>query len=108
MLGLEAAHPLPFASSLCGACAHACPVRIPIPDLLLEWRRRSVSHGAAPKLERLALSAYAGAALRPGLFGAAERLLRALPVVPPAWTAGREAPRAGARSFRERWREEET
>jgi L-lactate dehydrogenase complex protein LldF len=104
MLGLEAAHPLPFASSLCGACAEVCPVRIPIPDLLVEWRRRSVERGLTPWWEQAAMSAYAGAALRPGLFGAAERLLRALPVVPPAWTDERGAPRPAPRSFRERWK----
>ena len=105
MLGLEAAHPLPFASSLCGACADVCPVRIPIPDLLIEWRRRSVEQGLTPWWERAAMSGYAGAALRPGLFGVAERLLRALPVVPPAWTDERTAPRPAGRSFRERWQE---
>ena len=105
MLGLEAAHPLPFASSLCGACADVCPVRIPIPDLLIEWRRRSVEQGLTPWWERAAMSGYAGAALRPGLFGVAERLLRALPVVPPAWTDERTAPRPAGRSFRERWQD---
>ena len=29
---------LPFLSSLCGACADACPVKIPIPELLLTLR----------------------------------------------------------------------
>jgi L-lactate dehydrogenase complex protein LldF len=103
MLGIEAAHPLPYASSLCGACADACPVRIPIPDLLLEWRRRSVEQGLTPMLERVALTAYTAAALRPALFGAAERLLRALPVVPSSWSDVRGAPRPAARTFRERW-----
>jgi L-lactate dehydrogenase complex protein LldF len=107
MLGARAAHPLPFASSLCGACAEACPVRIPIPELLVEWRRRSVEAGLTPKLERAALGAYTAAATRPGLFAAAERLLRALPVVPPAWADGRGAPTPAQRTFRERWREDE-
>ena len=31
---------LPFMSSLCGACADACPVKIPLPDLLVELRNR--------------------------------------------------------------------
>jgi L-lactate dehydrogenase complex protein LldF len=105
MLGLEAAHPLPYASSLCGACEDACPVRIPIPDLLLEWRRRSVEAGLAPRAEAVALSAFAAAARRPRLFRAAERLLRVLPVLaaPSAWTSTREAPRPAPRTFRERW-----
>jgi L-lactate dehydrogenase complex protein LldF len=105
MLGVEAAHPLPYASSLCGACADVCPVRIPIPDLLLEWRRRSVQAGLAPLAEGVALSAFAAAARHPGLFGTAERLLRVLPALaaPSAWTRTREAPRPAVRSFRELW-----
>lgn len=31
---------LPFLCSLCGACAPACPVKIPLPDLLLDLRER--------------------------------------------------------------------
>lgn len=36
--GKENAAPLPFASSLCGACKAACPVDINIPDMLLSLR----------------------------------------------------------------------
>ena len=38
LLGLEATADLPTASSLCGACAEVCPVRIPIPQLLVRLR----------------------------------------------------------------------
>jgi L-lactate dehydrogenase complex protein LldF len=34
---------LPFASSLCGACFDACPVRIDIPSILIHERARSVA-----------------------------------------------------------------
>ena len=37
--GKENASPLPFASSLCGACKAACPVDINIPDMLIGLRR---------------------------------------------------------------------
>src|SRR5580700_8674598 len=47
---------LPFASSLCGACAEVCPVKIEIPKLLLELRS-DVTHAKERKgeggLERL-------------------------------------------------------
>ncbi|WP_168581797.1 lactate utilization protein B [Gephyromycinifex aptenodytis] len=33
---------LPFASSLCGACFEVCPVRIPIPELLVYMRNQVV------------------------------------------------------------------
>ncbi len=38
LMGLEATHDLVTASSLCGACGEVCPVRIPIPDLLVRLR----------------------------------------------------------------------
>ena len=38
LMGLEATATLPSASSLCGACGEVCPVRIPIPDLLIRLR----------------------------------------------------------------------
>ena len=33
---------LPYASTLCGACFDVCPVRIPIPDLLVHLRHKVV------------------------------------------------------------------
>jgi len=40
---------LPFASTLCGACFDACPVKIDIPTLLVELRGRAVdSHRSRP------------------------------------------------------------
>jgi L-lactate dehydrogenase complex protein LldF len=43
MLGLEATHVMATASSLCGACGEVCPVKIPIPDLLMRLREESFS-----------------------------------------------------------------
>lgn len=55
ILGGEAAKELPFASSLCGACADVCPVKIPIPKILLHLRHRVVEgdqfeHATSPRL----------------------------------------------------------
>lgn len=41
LLGLEMTHNLPTASSLCGACGEVCPVRIPIPEMLIRLREES-------------------------------------------------------------------
>lgn len=41
LLGLDNTAQLPTASTLCGACSEVCPVRIPIPDLLLRLRTES-------------------------------------------------------------------
>ncbi len=40
---------LPFASSLCGACAEVCPVKIEIPKLLLKLREEVTEVQAARK-----------------------------------------------------------
>ncbi|MFC5939420.1 lactate utilization protein B [Corynebacterium choanae] len=47
---------LPFASSLCGACYEACPVRIDIPSALLELRHQKVE-AHKPKVEGMLLGA---------------------------------------------------
>jgi L-lactate dehydrogenase complex protein LldF len=52
LVGLERAPSLPHASSLCGACTEACPVKIPLHELLLDLRRDLVSEGVAPWWER--------------------------------------------------------
>ena len=40
LVGLKEAKDLPFASSLCGACKEACPVKINLPHMLLTLRSR--------------------------------------------------------------------
>jgi L-lactate dehydrogenase complex protein LldF len=58
LVGLEQAPSLPHASSLCGACTDACPVRIPLHELLLELRKDLVARGVAPRWERLAFDLW--------------------------------------------------
>ena len=50
LLGLESTYPLAFASTLCGACSEVCPVKIPIPDLLVRLRTEAHAQSAAPVL----------------------------------------------------------
>jgi L-lactate dehydrogenase complex protein LldF len=113
--GLDEAPTLPWASSLCGACYEACPVRIDIPRVLVHLRGRVVRevegkgrsekavmgmvarvfasrrrYETAQKLARLGrgpLSALGGSA--PGLGG---------------WTQMRDLPDVPAQSFRDWWR----
>jgi L-lactate dehydrogenase complex protein LldF len=74
--GTREAGSLPFASSLCGACAEICPVKIDLPGLLLELRARAVADGGAQVPERVFVSAWTAAALRPSWFRRAGRLVR--------------------------------
>ncbi len=41
LLGLGSTYPLAFASTLCGACAEVCPVKIPITDILVRLRNEA-------------------------------------------------------------------
>jgi len=113
LLGLEEAMPLPFASSLCGACADVCPVRIPIPDILLHWRERAVEAGLTPFVERMGVRAFGAAAGRPSTFSLAGGLLRyvpwalggrALPVLG-GWSAERTPPELSREPFHKHWKE---
>ena len=105
--------PLPYASSLCGACTDVCPVRIPIPELLLHWRERAVEEGLAPKTEELGLRAYTALAEHPQLFSIGGSLLRKLPwqrggralPVLSGWTQERDAPDPSSRSFQSMWKD---
>ncbi len=47
MAGLDTAGHLAGASTLCGACYEVCPVKIPIPDLLLRLRQEGSQPTAA-------------------------------------------------------------
>jgi L-lactate dehydrogenase complex protein LldF len=49
--GLSEYQHLSFASSLCGKCAEVCPVKIPLPSLLLKNRRDAVNNHYRPWLE---------------------------------------------------------
>ena len=46
--GLKEGHKLPAASSLCGACHEACPVKINIPRILLELRSQTAQGDPDP------------------------------------------------------------
>jgi L-lactate dehydrogenase complex protein LldF len=108
LVGLERAPALPHASSLCGACTDACPVKIPLHELLLELRADLVDEGVASRRERLAFSLWSLAWSRPlgyRLSTALARLGQPLAgrVGPGrAWSNGRVLPRLARRRYRDR------
>ena len=111
-------HKLPQASSLCGACQAACPVRIAIPDMLLRLRADAVAAGHAEPIERSAIAGWKATMLNPRLYHAGGRLaaratrligrkgrIRRLPPPLSAWTRKRDFPVFAAKSFHELWEE---
>jgi L-lactate dehydrogenase complex protein LldF len=107
---------LAHASSLCGACAEACPVRIDIPRMLIELRRSVDGAGLAPWPERLAFRGLAWMLERPALLRgtvraarvlqrpfARGRIIRGLRPVLGRWTRTRDLPAVAPRTFTELW-----
>jgi L-lactate dehydrogenase complex protein LldF len=99
------------ASTLCGACMDACPVQIPLQDLLLGLRRRKATE--AGRAERTAWAAWSRTWARPTTYHASLRamalgrpLTRVAAMAPGLrqWSAGRDAPTLAARSFTRRWK----
>jgi L-lactate dehydrogenase complex protein LldF len=111
---------LPYASSLCGACFDACPVRIDIPSMLVHLRARHVEEHAGrhrvPSPEAVAMAVAAWAMGDPGRFAAAQKASRvgrllargrgrisSLPPPLSAWTASRDLPAPPTQTFRQWW-----
>jgi L-lactate dehydrogenase complex protein LldF len=117
LIGLDRAGTLPFASSLCGACAEVCPVKIDIPHQLVHLRHRAVNEPSPMNsgTERLTWRLWAWAMSGPkrykmamGLVKLGIRMARFLPWHPGklgAWTRGRALPQVPTEgSFRKWWR----
>ena len=49
---------LSFASTLCGKCVEVCPVKIPLTDILLSNRRKTVEQNLRPQAEKLAIKGF--------------------------------------------------
>jgi L-lactate dehydrogenase complex protein LldF len=49
---------LSFASTLCGKCVEVCPVKIPLTDILLSNRRKTVEQHLRPQAEKLAIKGF--------------------------------------------------
>jgi len=105
------------ASSLCGACYEACPVKIPLHDMLVYIRRRNVEAGLTKKAEQLGMKAFKIVASDHRLFQSAIRLGRIgqMPFVLDnqitstfgplkAWNSYRYAPKLADQSFRDSWK----
>jgi L-lactate dehydrogenase complex protein LldF len=119
--GTPAVRELAHASSLCGACQEACPVKIDIPRMLVALRVSLDQERIAPWPERVLFKAFARLLAHPASFRLLARAgrwaqrwatgpdgrLRWLPSVLRAWAAHRELPRLAPRSFTDGWRERE-
>lgn len=105
-----------YASSLCGACYEACPVKIPLHDMLVYLRRRKVEQGNVPSAEKAAFKGFSyvmsdskrlGRVLKVGRLGqrlvAKDGVIKARIGPLKGWTNHRYAPTLSESSFREQW-----
>lgn len=66
---------LPYASTLCAACSEACPVKIPLHELLHKHRQVIVEkEGRAPISEKLAMKAFGLGASSNPLYGMGSKM----------------------------------
>jgi L-lactate dehydrogenase complex protein LldF len=118
--GMKYSQSLPYASSLCGACYEVCPVKINIPEILIDLRAQVVEQGDAPFSERLMMRAAAYALESAGHLALAQKLgrigqlpfarngnIRRLPGMLGGWTDVRDLAPIPKESFREWWRKRE-
>ena len=124
LTNMSDAKDLPYASSLCGACKEACPVKINIPRMLLYLRRQLAEgdtypqHKTSTLAERLAAKGLRMAASGEFTLGVANSLgrlfsgqmrkasqnaKRASPIT--AWARYRSLPTLAKRPFRKRWKD---
>ena len=119
LAGLAEGAPLPNASTLCGACAEVCPVRIPLPELLVELRGDERDQGLKNPAEVLGMKAYAAAMSRAGILEALERMIGVLsrllfkegritwlPLKLSGWTGKRDFPAPAPQPFRKLWKKQ--
>lgn len=112
--GLQNWKHLSYASSLCGACTEACPVKIDLHHHLLQSRRNAMAQRPI-WWEKFAFKCYAFLMNRPTLVALASRFGRVGQKFHPlvkgtrldparAWTNSRELPLIAKQTFKEFWR----
>lgn len=105
------------ASSLCGACYEACPVKIPLHNMLVYQRRRNVEKALTKKAEQLGMKAFQFISSDHRLY---RRIVKAgrlgqKPLVKggvikakfgplKGWNSYRHAPKLAESTFRETWK----
>jgi L-lactate dehydrogenase complex protein LldF len=111
--GLREYKDLPYASSLCGSCSAACPVKVDIHRQIVLWRNEIVRAGELGRIKSAALKAATAAMRNARVFAAAgalaRRILRILPAILvnnrlTVWGKDRDLPEIPAKSFRAQFR----
>ena len=116
--GLKDNYHQPHASSLCGACQAACPVKIQIPELLVRNRAAMHDNHHVHWAEEWIYHRWSSSMKSPRWYGwmtwlasrtlskiARSGWMKRLPGPLAGWTASRDFPAPAAKRFRDVWRE---
>jgi len=116
--GLKENYHQPHASSLCGACQAACPVKIQIPELLIRNRAAQHEQHVTHRAEELVYRIWSRLMRSPRWYRLMTRTaarvlpwfardgwLRRLPGPLAGWTSCRDFPAPAKRSFHDQWRD---
>ena len=98
---------LSFASSLCGRCNEVCPVKIPLTDILLANRRKTVEQGLRPRAEKGIMGGFRLISSRRAGFDFFPSVMKNLGTAPFnyfGWGPHRKMPRFAKKSFSESYR----
>ncbi|HEY2861201.1 MAG TPA: LutB/LldF family L-lactate oxidation iron-sulfur protein [Terracidiphilus sp.] len=124
LMNMEYAQSLPYASSLCGACYEVCPVKINIPEVLIDLRAR-VTDQERDEERRFFDPMYLGMRMASKIFASASRFraaqrmariglgaltrkdgwIRSLPGYGARWTMTRDLRGLPKQTFRDWWSE---
>ena len=99
---------LPFASSLCGACAEVCPVKIDIHKMLLLNRRDSVKENLVTTKEKWGWAAWKKGMLKRKLmdyFSGKTKNFFLRTFFKKTWGHYKEMPKVADKSFSQMWKE---
>ena len=110
MAGLKEYKHLSYASSLCGACTAACPVKINIHEMLLENRHTAVEEGLNGGAENIGWKLWRRGMLSRGMMNMAGPGIKNLmlnKVFGATWLARREGTKFAPKTFQQLWKERE-
>lgn len=98
---------LSFASTLCGKCVEVCPVKIPLTDILLSNRRKTVEQNLRPTAEKLAMQGFKLMSSNRTGFDLASGFVKNIVTSPfnyIGWGPKRTMPKFATKSFSEQYR----
>jgi len=98
---------LSFASTLCGKCVEVCPVKIPLTDILLANRRKTVEQNLRPKAEEWLMKGFKLISLKRAGFDFVPGMLKNIGTYPfnyVGWGPNRKMPTFARKSFSQQYK----